>query len=104
MRRQAIVSEVGIVMSRVMPMNSPFLAIDGLPLLARDDWKTLLAQGTQLWLRPVIARVDAGIISCLVDRTPVGPVDAASIGGGRAVGEGASDLDPTVLKSGHVAD
>jgi hypothetical protein len=40
----------------------------------------------------------------LVNRAPVGAVDAAPVYGRRTVGERAGDLDPSVLKPGDLPD
>src|ERR1700693_4025196 len=60
--------------------------------------------GKLLRLRAVIPRIDAGVVRRLVDGTPIGAMDAASIGRTGAVGEGAGDLYPSILKTGDQAN
>ena len=48
--------------------------------------------GWRLWLRSVIARIDTGVVGRLVNRAPVGAIDAASIGRRRAIRKGAGDF------------
>ena len=56
------------------------------------------------WLGAVVARIDAGVVGRFVNGTPIGAIDAASIGRPGAIGEGAGDLDPTVLETCDQAD